>query len=145
MPRTSRSRVISAEPQRVWNLVGDPGKLPRWWPRVDRVDRPDPATLTKWVRSPRGRAVAMRYHLAASVGGESLCWEQEITGTPFARSVSRSVETIEALPAAGGTKVTLTIRRHLRGTAKMGALLVARGQRKELDEALDRLEQRFEK
>jgi len=87
----------------------------------------------------------MRFVLAENRSGESISWEQDLAGTPFARSVSQAVETIAAEPSDGGTKVTLTIRRKLKGTAKMGAALVARGQRKQLDEALNRLERRFEK
>jgi carbon monoxide dehydrogenase subunit G len=86
----------------------------------------------------------MRYRLAENRIGEFISWEQDLAGTPFARSVLQAVEAIQAEPADGGTKVTLTIRRKLKGTAKMGSLLVARGQRKELDEALRRLERRFE-
>ena len=70
-------------------------------------------------------------------------WTQEIHGSPFARSVRSSSESISLAPAEKGTEVTLTIERSLKGSARLGAPLVARGQRKELDEALDRLEQRF--
>ena len=136
--------MIAVEPVKVWGLVGDPGKLARWWPNVDRVDRPDPATLTKWVISPRGRAVAMRFHMLENRSGEFCSWKQDLVGTPFARSVVEAIESIRVEPSAQGSLVTLTIRRKMRGTAKIGALLVARGQRKELDEALNRLERRFE-
>jgi len=76
--------------------------------------------------------------------GKFCSWEQDLVGTPFARSVVEAIESIRVEPTAQGSLVTLTIRRKMRGTAKMGALLVARGQRKELDEALNRLERRFE-
>jgi hypothetical protein len=76
--------------------------------------------------------------------GEFCSWKQDLVGTPFARSVLEAIESIRVEADPQGTLVTLTIRRKMKGTAKMGALLVARGQRKELDEALNRLERRFE-
>ena len=38
MPRVTRSRVISASPDRVWEVLSDPHHLPRWWPRAVRVE-----------------------------------------------------------------------------------------------------------
>ena len=38
MPTTRRSRTFAAEPNRVWSIVGDAHHLPRWWPRVERVE-----------------------------------------------------------------------------------------------------------
>lgn len=38
MPRVRRSRVIDAPRGEIWRLVSDPGQLPRWWPRVVRVE-----------------------------------------------------------------------------------------------------------
>ena len=38
MPTARRSRTVPAPPERVWEIVGDPHHLPRWWPRVQRVE-----------------------------------------------------------------------------------------------------------
>ncbi len=38
MPTAQRSRTIAASPQELWDVVGDPHHLPRWWPRVSRVE-----------------------------------------------------------------------------------------------------------
>ena len=38
MPTARRSRTVAAPPERVWGTVGDPYHLPRWWPRVTRVE-----------------------------------------------------------------------------------------------------------
>ena len=34
----SRTRVIAAPRERVWDLVSDPHHIPRWWPRTQRVE-----------------------------------------------------------------------------------------------------------
>ncbi|MGH2855564.1 MAG: SRPBCC family protein, partial [Solirubrobacteraceae bacterium] len=38
MPTTQRTRTIAAPAGEVWELVSDPHHLPRWWPRVARVE-----------------------------------------------------------------------------------------------------------
>ena len=38
MPKVSRSRTIRASVESVWDLVSDPHNLPRWWPRIMRVE-----------------------------------------------------------------------------------------------------------
>ena len=90
MPRVSRSRLIAADPERVWELVSDPHSLPRWWPRTARVE--DVRRETAAARS--GRACS-RPSAARGAGrlslhqlgraGERYAWEQEIEGTPFER------------------------------------------------------------
>jgi len=42
-------------------------------------------------------------------------------------------------PAAAGTRVTLELRQRLRGSARLGAFLVRRAARRQLDDALTRL------
>ena len=36
--KVRRSRVVAASPDEIWATVGDPYHLPRWWPRVERVE-----------------------------------------------------------------------------------------------------------
>jgi len=38
MPTVTRTRTIEASPQDVWEVLSDPHHLPRWWPRVSRVE-----------------------------------------------------------------------------------------------------------
>ena len=38
MPTTRRTRTIAAPPDELWSTIADPYHLPRWWPRVDRVE-----------------------------------------------------------------------------------------------------------
>ncbi|MEI6447817.1 MAG: SRPBCC family protein [Actinomycetes bacterium] len=143
MPRTKRTRALDADPEKVWALAADPAKLPRWWPEVDRVDRPDGNSFTKWVVSPRGRAVAMTFSLADLEEGRHVRWVQQLEGTPFARSLRSGAEEVTVEEAGAGSKIELVIERRMKGTARLGGLLISRGQRRELDEALDRLEARL--
>jgi len=39
--RVTRKRTIAAPVAEVWRLVSDPYNLPRWWPRVGRVENVD--------------------------------------------------------------------------------------------------------
>lgn len=144
MPKVTRSRLVGAEPSAVWKLVGDPAKLPRWWPAVERVDRPEPGRFTKWVISPRGKAVPMSFRLAGSGPGLSVRWEQELAGTAFERAIRSASEELSVEPADGGSTVRLCLNRRLRGTARLGFLFISRGQRRELESALDRLQERVD-
>ena len=85
----------------------------------------------------------MSYALSAGSVERSLVWTQELDGTPFAKSVKSSIETISVEPAEGGCLVTLSIERRLKGSARFGAPLVARAQRQELSKAMDSLEARL--
>lgn len=145
MPTTSRERLIPGDPDRVWSYAADPGRLPRWWPKVERVERSGPDDFTKWVLSPRGRAVALEFRLDQVEPGRFVRWEQRIDGTIFQRSLRAAAERIEFRESDDGRGVTvkLTIERKMRGTARLGGLMIARAQGRELDEALDSLERSF--
>ena len=145
MPKIAISRLIDCEPSKAWALAGDPGKLQRWWPRVDRVDRPAPGRATRWVVSARGRAVAMTYELSQGASDRSLVWSQVVAGTPFAKSVRSSTELISVEPDGGGSLVRLSIDRRMKGSARLGGPIIARAQRQELSKAMDSLEARLVK
>ncbi len=110
---------------------------------MDRVDRPEEATYVRWVKSPRGRAVPMRFELSDLVSGKRVAWAQVIAGTPFERSVKSSSEAIELQPEGDESLVRLTISRKLKGTAKLGSFFVRRGQRRQLESAASGLERAF--
>jgi len=55
--RTTRSRELAATRERIWEVVGDPYHEPRWWPRVQRVERVSKHGWTSVMTSPRGNAV----------------------------------------------------------------------------------------
>lgn len=141
MPRTRRSRLLAASPQEVWSFAADPGKLPRWWPDTERVERSSGEDYTRWVLSPRGRAVAMRFRLGHLEQGASVTWNQEIEGSIFERSLRSASERLTLHPRQAGTLVELEIRRRMRGTARFGAAFIARAQKQQLERALDRLEE----
>jgi len=38
VPTAQRTRTIAASTEELWDVLGDPHHLPRWWPRVSRVE-----------------------------------------------------------------------------------------------------------
>ena len=139
MPSARCQIELNIPAEKAWAYAADPSRLPRWWPAVQRVDRTDDESYTRWVMSPRGRAVPMAFRLAELENGHKVSWEQELTGTAFARSVRSSQETIEVTSSATGSTVDISIKRRLKGTARFGSILVHRGQRRELDAAAENL------
>lgn len=143
MPTASVALEVPGAAESIWDWVADPARLPRWWPAVDRVDRPSSDVYTRWVRSPRGNAVAMTFRLSELEPGRRAVWTQQLEGTAFERSIRSAEETIEIVPEADSTVVRLTLRRRLRGTARLGSAFIGRGQRRELEMARAALEDRF--
>lgn len=141
MPGASRSRTVAAEPNRVWSVVGDAHHLPRWWPRVERVEGVGKGAFTMVMRSDRGRAVRADYRVLEQRQPHVRRWTQEVEGTPFERFLAESETTVLLEPRDGGTRVTLTVRQKMRGMARFGGFLVRGAARRQLDEALERLEQ----
>lgn len=142
MPTTRRTRAIAAPAQEIWELIGDPHHLPRWWPRVARVEAVEGDAFTEVLASPRGRLVRADFRVVAhDERALTLRWSQQIEDTPFAR-VLTTAETELRLQAAGaGTNVTIELRQGLRGLfARLGARRVARAARATIDDALDGLE-----
>jgi uncharacterized protein YndB with AHSA1/START domain len=141
MPVTSRSRRLGAPPEDVWRMVGDPYHLPRWWPRVERVERVEGERFTELLRSNRsGRGIRADFRVVERRKEQLLRFEQELTGTPFERVLARAETEIALAPADGGTEVAITLRQRLRGISRLGGFLFRRGTRRVLDEALDGLE-----
>jgi uncharacterized protein YndB with AHSA1/START domain len=140
MPRVSRTRVITADPERVWDLVSDPHSLPRWWPRTLRVeDVRDTGGQGQWttvLATERGSGVRADFRCTGSEHGERYTWEQEVAGTPFERVLRSSRLEIGLRPQAGCTEVTLTADEALRGLSRLGASMMRGAARRRLDEAL---------
>ena len=141
MPTTSRSRTYAAEPNRVWSIVGDAHHLPRWWPRVERVEGVGKGAFTMVMRSDRGRAVRADFRVLEQRQPRLRRWAQDVEGTPFERFLAEAQTSIELEPRDGGTQVTLRVQQKMRGMARFGGFLVRGAARRQLDEALDRLEQ----
>ena len=68
MPTARRSRVIAAPADRVWDTVGDPHHLPRWWPRVSRVEAVTRDAFTQVLQTEGGKVVRADFRRAALAG-----------------------------------------------------------------------------
>jgi uncharacterized protein YndB with AHSA1/START domain len=166
MPTARRSRMIPAPPQELWELIRDPHHLPRWWPRVTRVEGVEGDAFTEVMITRKGKTVRADFNLIESNEEErTLTWAQRIEGTPFAR-VLQSAETEVRLAApaaaaavagypqlgtdssAGGadstgmtTEVTIELRQTLTGIfPRLGGMMVSRAAAATIEEALNGLE-----
>jgi uncharacterized protein YndB with AHSA1/START domain len=138
VPVVTRHSGFDAPLERVWNVVSDPWSLPRWWPRVQRVEEVSESGWTMVLMSDRGKPIRADYTLADSRPMELLEWQQELEETPFERMLSQSRIVIE-LEGDGTTSVTLRSTERLRGLARLGSPMVRRATRKRLSEALEQL------
>jgi uncharacterized protein YndB with AHSA1/START domain len=152
MPTAQRSRTIAAPVEELWELLCDPHHLPRWWPRVTRVEDVEGGAFTEVMKTSKGKVVRADFELVeADARGRSLRWRQLVQGTPFGR-VLQSAETEVRLAAvspgaetgsAGGaaTEVTIELRQTLTGfLPRFGGYMVRRAAAATIDEALDGLE-----
>jgi carbon monoxide dehydrogenase subunit G len=141
VPTTERTRTVDAPAGEVWELIADPNHLPRWWPRVTRVEGVERDAFTKVFASRNGRLVRADFHMQADEPALTLRWEQRVEDTPFARVLKAAQTELRLEPAGKGTKVTIELRQKLRGIfANLGASRVRSAAGKMLDEALDGLE-----
>jgi uncharacterized protein YndB with AHSA1/START domain len=142
MPTARRSRVVSAAPDEVWRIVGDPYHLPRWWPKVARVEAVAGGKFTEVLQGTRsGRSVRADFRIDEKRKGELLRFSQLLEGSPFERVLSRSETTIALEPADAGTRIAVTVQQGLRGMSRFGGgFLLRRATRRIIDEALDGLE-----
>jgi uncharacterized protein YndB with AHSA1/START domain len=142
----TRRRKIAAPPAEVWELVSDPYSLPRWWPRVSRVesvDRKPEGRRSQWTKvleTAEGRGVRADYRCLSSAEGERYVWEQQLADSPFERHLRSSVVEIALRAEEGATEVSLTADQKLRGMSRLGAPMMRGGQGKLLEQALDGLE-----
>jgi uncharacterized protein YndB with AHSA1/START domain len=140
VPTVVRSRTIAAPREQVWELVSDPYHLPRWWPTVQRVEDVSDGAWTTVATSPRGRAVRFDWSRVHIDPPERIVWRQELAQTPFEKFLRESVTGVILEGAGEATKVELRTVRRLRGLARFGGIQMRRAARKELDGALDQLE-----
>jgi uncharacterized protein YndB with AHSA1/START domain len=142
VPTATRSRSLAAPLDELWELVCDPHHLPRWWPRVERVEDVRDGAFTEVMRSSRGKVVRADFTLArVDAGTHSLCWAQQLVGTPFERLLSSSETEITLASAATGTEVTIELRQRLNGfLTRIGSFMVRRAAVATVDEALANLE-----
>jgi uncharacterized protein YndB with AHSA1/START domain len=138
----SARRTIPAPVEELWALVGDPHHLPRWWPRVERVEDVERDAFTEVMKTGRGKVVRADFELVqADAAHHTLTWSQRVEGTPFAR-VLKSAETEVRLTADGSaTAVTIELRQALAGFfPRFGGFMVKRAALATIEEALDGLD-----
>ena len=83
MPTTRRSRILAAPPDRVWKVLGDPHHLPRWWPKVRRVEAVTGEHFTQVMRTEKGKDVRADFRIVEEDAPRLLRWQQEMEGTPL--------------------------------------------------------------
>lgn len=135
MPKASASREIDAPAGELWELVSDPHHLPRWWPRVDRVEAVGGGAFTEVLRSDRGRIVRADFVTVRRDERElRVVWEQQLEGTPFERILAGSETEVRLRPVGAGgssgtggdsgtggaTEVTITLTQTLPGLFSRG-------------------------
>jgi uncharacterized protein YndB with AHSA1/START domain len=144
MSRVSRKRTVSAPREDVWKLVADPYSLPRWWPRVMRVEGVEgEGQNTQWTKvlgTSEGRSVRADFHCTAAAEPDRFGWEQDIEGTPFERHLKHYAVETSLTDTGEGTEVTLSASQTLRGMSRLGSPMMRRGQGSLLEEALEGLE-----
>jgi uncharacterized protein YndB with AHSA1/START domain len=113
-----RSRTIKASPEDLWEVLGDPHHLPRWWPRVSRVEAValtgtgDLDAFTEVLTGPSGKIVRADFKLLEHVARQRIVWSQQVENPPFAR-VLHSAET--EITLAGASEADATPRLALEG------------------------------
>ncbi len=138
MPTARRSRLISAPAQELWDVICDPHHLPRWWPRVSRVEDVEGGAFTEVLKTDKGKLVRADFALVVAPGGTALqggagtqgevapqggagtqdeagsagarriAWAQQLEGSPFARLLA-SAETEVWLQERGERTTEVTI------------------------------------
>jgi uncharacterized protein YndB with AHSA1/START domain len=143
----TRRRTLEAPVPEIWKLVSDPYALPRWWPRVSRVEDVDTRSggrrsqWTKVLETNHGRGVRADYRCLSSAVNERYVWEQQLEDSPFAKHLKFSRVEIEMhVVGERETRVVMTSQQTMRGMSRLGGWLMRKGQRDILDGALDGLE-----
>jgi uncharacterized protein YndB with AHSA1/START domain len=158
--------MIEAPLDELWRVICDPHHLPRWWPRVNRVEDVDERAFTEVMTTAKGKVVRADFHIVeVQESMHSLRWEQSVQGTPFER-VLKAAETEVSLTALGpgvspapgagangqgdragqgsaaaATYVTIELRQTLNGFfTRFGGYMVRRAAASTIEGALDGLE-----
>ena len=161
MPTARASRTIALPVQELWELVRDPHHLPRWWPRVTRVEDVADGAFTEVMKTKKGKLVRADFNVVRrDEAAHTLRWEQRVAGTPFARVLAGAQTDVRLEPVqtragrafagggasasaagAGATRVTLELRQQLTGFfPRFGVYMVRRAATATLKDALDGLE-----
>jgi uncharacterized protein YndB with AHSA1/START domain len=158
VPTARASRTIAAPADELWLLVRDPHHLPRWWPRVTRVEDVEGDAFTEVMRTRKGRLIRADFNVAqADEQQRALRWSQRVEGTPFGRLLKSAETEVRLTPvddrttgtspdgphpsSAMATEVTIELRQSLTGFfPRFGGFMVRRAAAATLEQALDGLE-----
>jgi uncharacterized protein YndB with AHSA1/START domain len=147
VPTVRRSRTIAAPARELWDVISDPHHLPRWWPRVTRVEdvtlpgTGEEGAFTEVMRTRKGKLVRADFKVAAREEAEwTLIWEQQVEGTPFARVLRSAATQVWLAPAQentapsrsgdaldeprGETVVSIELRQEMAGYSQSSALFM---------------------
>jgi uncharacterized protein YndB with AHSA1/START domain len=114
MPTARKSRRIDMPLEDLWALVCDPHHLPRWWPRVERVEDVDQDAFTEVMKTRKGKLVRADYNVVMRDDDQhTLTWAQRLAGTPFAQVLSSAETQLWLEPAGSGSEVTIELRQSL--------------------------------
>lgn len=133
MPTASQTRTIAKPAGELWELVCDPHHLPRWWPRVERVEGVEKSAFTELLRSSSGKLVRADFEIVTQdERGMRLVWSQRVDGTPFAAMLAAAETEVRLHPRMGmnastGTDVTVTLVQTLHGWFRGGRPLTSGG------------------
>ena len=158
MPTARCSRTIAASADELWLLVRDPHHLPRWWPRVTRVEDVEGDAFTEVMRTAKGRLIRADFSVVQADERErALRWSQRVEGTPFGRLLKSAETEVRLTPVEAGTgtsspdgsrgnsgvatEVTIELRQSLTGFfPRFGGFMVRRAAATTVEQALDGLE-----
>lgn len=140
MATVRRSRTLPATPQELWVIVSDPHHLPRWWPRVTRVEGVREEGFTQVLQPAKGKPVRADFLVVESSGPSVRRWAQEVAGTPFERILAAAETEVRLEPDGAGTRVEISLSQRPRGLALLGAFMVRSAAGRQVDEALAGLE-----
>ena len=141
---TRRTRELAAPRDKIWGVVGDPYHEPRWWPRVQRVERVTARGWTSVLTSARGNTVRTDWVVEANEEPTRRRWAQELEDTPFERLFRYNAVEIALERADASTRVTVTFDQQPRGMARLMPLVLKQAMRKQIDAVLDGLAQAVE-
>jgi uncharacterized protein YndB with AHSA1/START domain len=144
VPTTTRSTTIQAPLQDIWELASDPHHLPRWWPRVVRVEGVDATGFTQVMQTPKGKTVRADYVILESSAPDLRRWGQQLENTPFERVLSASETELRLREDGDATTVTLSLTQKLKGMSAFGSFTVKGAAKGVLDEALEGLRKLME-
>lgn len=116
MPTARASRRLAAPAEELWGVMSDPYHLPRWWPRVTRVELVQDGAFTEVMLTSRGKAVRADFeivHCDREAG--TIVWEQRLEGSPFAGVLSHSQTELRVADVEGGSEVSIELRQEPAG------------------------------